>query len=150
METSYTMADDVMRLKLAITAVLACATAASAAGSAWPICASAKRVTCVVDGDTFWLNGVKYRIRGIDAPEAKDGAHCPTEASKAEAATLRLQALLKAGPVGLQQHGYDKYGRALVDVDVAGDDVGARLVDEGYARTFRPGLKRDGSAWCAL
>ena len=32
-------------------------------------CGSGKRVTCVVDGDTFWLKGEKIRVQGYDAPE---------------------------------------------------------------------------------
>ena len=30
---------------------------------------SGPRVTCVVDGDTFWHDGLKYRAFGFDTPE---------------------------------------------------------------------------------
>ena len=33
------------------------------------ICGSARRFSCVVDGDTFWLGRQKVRIADIDAPE---------------------------------------------------------------------------------
>lgn len=26
-------------------------------------------VTCVVDGDTIWVDGINYRLAGFDAPE---------------------------------------------------------------------------------
>ena len=32
-------------------------------------CAGPARVTCVVDGDTFWYRGLKIRIADINAPE---------------------------------------------------------------------------------
>lgn len=44
-------------------------TLVSAGASAqFSICGSVRR-TCVVDGDTFWLDGVKIRIADIDTPE---------------------------------------------------------------------------------
>jgi len=39
-----------------------------------PICGSAKRITCVVDGDTAWFEGVKYRFAESDITGALD---CP-------------------------------------------------------------------------
>jgi endonuclease YncB( thermonuclease family) len=36
-------------------------------------CGSGKRVTCVVDGDTFWQDGVKIRMEGYDTPEPQTG-----------------------------------------------------------------------------
>ncbi len=43
------------------------------ASPAWAIdkCKGSHRVTCVVDGDTFWIDGVKYRTRGYDTPEPR-------------------------------------------------------------------------------
>src|SRR5688572_20285327 len=32
-----------------------------------PVCDSDKRVSCVVDGDTVWIAGTKYRLEDIDA-----------------------------------------------------------------------------------
>jgi len=45
-----------------------------------PLCDSGARVTCVVDGDTFWLDGVKVRITDIDTPEVSDPL-CAAEAA---------------------------------------------------------------------
>ncbi|HEV7435057.1 MAG TPA: hypothetical protein VGO22_09340, partial [Pseudorhizobium sp.] len=33
------------------------------------VCSAGSRWNCVVDGDTFWLQGVKIRIADIDTPE---------------------------------------------------------------------------------
>ena len=38
------------------------------------ICGSGRRSSCIVDGDTFWLKGAKYRIANIDTPELKGSA----------------------------------------------------------------------------
>jgi len=32
-------------------------------------CGSGPRLTCVVDGDNFWLDGAKFRTFGYDTPE---------------------------------------------------------------------------------
>jgi endonuclease YncB( thermonuclease family) len=61
----------------------------------FPICGVGRRITCVVDGDTFWLDGVKIRIADIDAPELSP-ARCEAERLKGEAAKSRLQRLLNA------------------------------------------------------
>lgn len=37
--------------------------------AAFPICGKGRRITCIVDGDTFWLWGERIRIADIDAPE---------------------------------------------------------------------------------
>lgn len=36
----------------------------------FPICNGPLRTTCVVDGDTIWMGGVKIRIADIDTPES--------------------------------------------------------------------------------
>nr|MDX8317342.1 thermonuclease family protein [Agrobacterium rosae] len=41
---------------------------ASSASEAFSICGSGQRITCVVDGDTFWFRGEKIRIADIDTP----------------------------------------------------------------------------------
>ena len=53
---------------------------------------------CVVDGDTFWINGEKVRIAGIDAPETHP-SRCAEEARLGQAATQKLHELLNSGAV---------------------------------------------------
>lgn len=57
--------------------------------TSFPICASGARTTCVVDGDTFWLDGIKYRISDIDTPEISE-PRCAEEKALGEQATIRL------------------------------------------------------------
>jgi endonuclease YncB( thermonuclease family) len=57
------------------------------------MCSGPVRVNCVVDGDTFWLNGEKIRISDIDTPEISK-ADCPEELRLAADATAMLINLL--------------------------------------------------------
>lgn len=115
--------------------------------AAFALCAEGPRTTCVVDGDTFWLQGEKVRIADINAPETH-AAGCPAERALGEASTRRLIALLNAGPFTLAIEGRasDRYGRSLRVVSRRGQSLGAQLVREGLAEPWR-GRRSD---WCAL
>ena len=60
----------------------------------FPLCTSSPRVTCVVDGDTFWLAGDKIRILDINTPETSSPS-CDREYALGRQATARLTELLK-------------------------------------------------------
>lgn len=117
------------------------------AAAAFALCAPGPRTTCVVDGDTFWLDGEKIRIADINAPETHE-AGCLAERELGERATRRLVALLNAGPFTLETQGRakDRYGRSLRIVVREGRSLGAELVTEGLAEPWR-GRRSD---WCAL
>ncbi|WP_324291983.1 thermonuclease family protein [uncultured Erythrobacter sp.] len=108
----------------------------------FPICGEGRRVTCVVDGDTFWHNRIKYRLAEIDAPEVSK-PRCPEEARLGRAATYRLAALMNAGRFELHSQGVDRYGRTLVKVTRSGRSIGEQLVSEGLARRWG-----DRRGWC--
>ena len=116
-----------------------------ASAALFALCANGPRTTCVVDGDTFWLNGEKIRIADINAPETH-GARCPFEQALGDAATRRLTALLNAGSFLLEVQGRerDRYGRLLRVVTRKGRSLGSQLVSEGYAEPWR-GKRSD---WC--
>jgi endonuclease YncB( thermonuclease family) len=99
------------------------------------LCHSGGGTNCVVDGDTIWMAGTKIRIADIDAPETHP-SRCAEEERLGRAATLRLQALLNAGPVRLAaaDRDADQYGRKLRIVMRGNQSVGAILVSEGLAR----------------
>jgi len=111
------------------------------------LCDTGPRTTCVVDGDTFWLDGEKVRIADINAPETHQAA-CASEAQRGAAATRRLLALLNAGPVRLEAgaRDRDRYGRLLRTVTRNGRSLGAQFVAEGLAEPWR-GHRGD---WCGL
>lgn len=128
------------RLKLAIAAPRTDALTAT-----FPICGNERRVTCVVDGDTFWLDRVKIRIADIDAPELSP-PRCDAERAKGEAAKYRLQELLNAGTFSLVggMRDEERYGRKLRTVIRNGRSIGETLIAEGLARRW------DGARhpWC--
>lgn len=100
---------------------------------------------CVVDGDTFYMGGVKIRIAGIDAPETHP-ARCAREDRLGRAATRRLRQLLNSGSILMSSidRDEDSYGRKLRNVQVNGADVGETLVSEGLARRYGGGKQ----PWC--
>lgn len=114
--------------------------------AAFALCPNGPRNTCVVDGDTFWLQGEKVRIADINAPETH-GAQCPIEQRLGESATMRLITLLNAGPFDLAASGprdRDRYGRLLRVVTRRGRSLGQELVAEGLAESW----KGRRSSWC--
>lgn len=102
--------------------------------AAMPVCGMGRRVTCIVDGDTFWLEGVKYRIANIDTPELK--GRCKAEKAIAIRARNRLEQLMSGEPVTLSSTGTDPHGRTLVLVSGSGGDLGETLVSEGLAEVW--------------
>ena len=96
------------------------------------------RETCVVDGDTFWLEGVKIRLADIDTPEI-GSPKCDGEYQLGMQAKQRLLILLNQGPFELQTSGErdtDRYGRKLKVAVRNGASIGDQLVAEGLAHRW--------------
>ena len=96
------------------------------------------RQTCVVDGDTIWLEGVKIRIADIDTPEIGT-PRCDSEYALGIRARDRLRELLNEGDFAVQPIGSrdeDQHGRKLRVITRGGQSLGDRLVAEGLARTW--------------
>lgn len=108
-------------------------------------CSGPIRVTCVVDGDTIWLEGEKIRIADINTPEVSK-PDCPAERALGGRATSRLTALLNEGGFSLEtiDRDEDTYGRKLRIVTRAGESLGGTLVAEGLAEEWT-GSRR---SWC--
>lgn len=111
----------------------------------FPYCGDGPRISCVVDGDTFWLSGERIRIADIDTPELSP-PRCEAERIKGEAAKRRLRELLNAGPFSLVAgfRDEDQYGRKLRTVTRQGRSIGGTLVAEDLARRW--GGSRQ--SWC--
>lgn len=115
------------------------------AGLTFPMCGEGGGRNCVVDGDTFVLNGKAVRVADIDTPEAGN-PKCRREAELAARATRRLRELLNAGPLDLvaQPRDEDIYGRKLRTVMRDGRSIGDTLIAEGLARRWTASKK----SWC--
>lgn len=110
--------------------------------------AAACRLGYVYDGDTVELfcgvEKLTARLQGFDTPETKE-PKCEAERALGKRATLRLRDLVATGEVAVYRHGYDKYGRVLITLTVAGRDVGDVLITEGLAHDYHGGAR---GGWC--
>jgi endonuclease YncB( thermonuclease family) len=93
----------------------------------------------VVDGDTLEIAGVRYRLHGIDSPEAgqtcekKGGGHWAC----GKAAIAEMQDLVANGVSCDDRGGNDDYGRTIgVCVATDGTVVNARMVETGNAWAY--------------
>lgn len=130
---------------LTLSIVVGLALAAVSPASAIGVCAKGPRVTCVIDGDTFWWEGQRIRVAGIDAPE-RYGAACAAESALAWRSAERLASLLSGGRVEIAPtDDVDLYRRTIAEVSTDGTDVGQTLVAEGLARRWS-GRRED---WCS-
>lgn len=109
-----------MKYGLAILAFLAMATTVGAQ-------------TRVVDGDTLEIDGVVYRLNGIDAPE--HGQRCGDWACGSDA-TEALVDIVKGRQVACDPISQDGYGRTIATCFVGDVDIGGSLVDKGLAWAF--------------
>jgi micrococcal nuclease len=102
--------------------------------------------TCIVDGDTLWLNGVNLRLRDVDTPEPRTnicGGRIETEL--AQTATSRLQELLNSSIWDIETFENEPNGeRLLATIRINGQDVGDILIAEGLARRWPDGDE----FWC--
>jgi micrococcal nuclease len=127
-----------------IIASVAAAQPSSVSG-AFSICGSGQRISCVVDGDTFWFRGEKIRIADIDTPELSP-PRCERERKRGLEAKQRLLEILNSGPLSFKTtaRDEDRFGRKLRIVYRDRRSVGDILVAEGLARKWE-GSRR---SWC--
>lgn len=121
------------------------ASAQATAAHTFAVCGTIRK-TCVVDGDTIWLEGVKIRIADIDTPEISS-PQCDAEYERGIRARDRLVMLLNEGgfqlrPIGNRDE--DQYGRKLRVIMRTGRSLGDQLVSENLARTWTG--RRE--SWC--
>lgn len=113
--------------------------------AAFTLCTGPIRANCVVDGDTFWFEGIKIRIADIDAPEISQ-PQCAGERQAGVAARTFLLEILNDGSFSLLAgwRDEDHYGRKLRIVAREEQSLGERLIAEGLARSW------DGQrlGWC--
>lgn len=91
----------------------------------------AGQVTRVVDGDTFWTNGQRTRIRvwGLDAPEVGRAG--------GSAATAQLAGLVSGRSVQCRMRDVDRYGRIVGQCWLPdGRDIAAAMIASGTAREY--------------
>jgi endonuclease YncB( thermonuclease family) len=113
-----------------------------------PVCSggnrAARKLTCLVDGDTGWENGTKWRLEDVDAAELTQ-PECSAEYEKAIAARDRLRRQLSQGYTIEWVGSRGSYGRQLVRIILSdGRSAGRFLLEEGLAQSW----PNTGNVWC--
>nr|WP_242679142.1 thermonuclease family protein [Rhodobacter calidifons] len=90
---------------------------------------------------------VKARLLGFDTPEVYT-PRCGQELAAGQQATAILRQVLRSGPITAARfEGHDRYGRELVRLEVAGQDVARQMIASGYAVPYSGGRRPD---WCRM
>jgi endonuclease YncB( thermonuclease family) len=109
----------------------------------------AVRVTWV-DGDSGRLDGLEFRLHGVDAPEgSSQRAKCARErelpsGARDVARSVTNQKLIHVS----RRYGRDDYGRAIVDLVVEGRDVASQLVFTGKLKRWNFDGGEHKPSWC--
>ncbi|MEF2549264.1 thermonuclease family protein [Aurantimonas sp. E1-2-R+4] len=132
-----------IRLVLVVTLL-----ASPAVAGALPVCSGGDRaerkLTCIVDGDTGWERGVKWRALNVDTPEISQ-PDCAAEKQLGLKARDRLRQLMASGYQIEWTGGRGRYGRELANVILSdGRDAGQVLIEEGLSQPW----PNDGNRWC--
>ena len=93
----------------------------------------------VADGDSFRMNGERYRLQDIDAPElhqmCTDGAGRSWPCGRQ--ARNELRKLLNQNALNCQRISRDRFGRFVAVCNVGGRDVGETMVRNGWATAYK-------------
>ena len=91
----------------------------------------------VIDGDSLYVGGSEVRLKGIDAPEARQNCFkssiawdCGREAGR------RLKKLIGGVTVRCEDHGRDTHDRVLGECWVGDVEINHWLVEQGWAVSF--------------
>jgi micrococcal nuclease len=117
-----------------------------ATARAFGLCSDPPHNDCVVDGDTFWLNGREIRIANVDAPEMT--AQCYAQANLAAEARRTLARVIDGVPLQIHGVGRDRDGRLIARVVTPKGDAGKRLLSWRVAVPWVPGQQAT-TDWCS-
>ena len=91
----------------------------------------------VTDGDTIRIGETRIRLKGVDAPEMEQ--RCTRSRRSyacGETARQALIELVSGETVRCRASGRDRYKRVLARCTVDGRDVGAQMVEAGWAVSY--------------
>lgn len=91
-----------------------------------------------IDGDSLEVNGAEVRLHGIDAPEY--GQSCRLQGRRWPCGREAKQALasrIRGKRVACEVRDRDSYGRLVATCSIAGRDLNAWMVEQGWAFAYR-------------
>ena len=109
------------------------------------ICRGRQFENCIVDGNTFWLNGVRFRLANAAVPRAE--GRCMRETALGREAVETLKQLLDGRTIEIRSKGRDRQARVLAVVETPDGDVGRNLVRFGVAVPWK-GREEPRETWC--
>ena len=90
----------------------------------------------VIDADTVDIDGVRFRLFGIDAPESAQ--NCRAWGRTWDCGAAATEALMsRAEGMSCEGSGTDRYGRTIGICGSGGEDLNAWLVASGWALAYR-------------
>ena len=95
------------------------------------------------DGDSGRINGVKFRLANIDAPETgrigqRSGAKCPEEVELGKQAKVFVISLTNDANLSIiKNYGEDRYNRLVIDLSVNGEDIAAIGTRKGFYKSWK-------------
>ena len=95
-------------------------------------------ITKVIDGDTIYINKIKYRLYGIDAPEMKQVCQINNKNYNCGVKSKNfLVSLIGNEPVKCNYKDIDRYKRVVAECFVGSLNLNKELVRNGWALAYR-------------
>jgi len=95
------------------------------------------------DGDSGRIDGVKFRLANIDAPETgrigqRSGAKCLEEVELGKQAKAFVISLTNDANLNiLKNYGEDRYDRLVIDLSVNGEDISTIGTRKGFYKSWK-------------
>lgn len=93
----------------------------------------------VTDGDTIKINGIKFRLLGIDAPELNQKCigNKNVEWDCGKCAKAFLEGIISVNEVTCESQGEDKYKRTIAICYANEKEINQEIIKAGYAIAYR-------------
>ncbi len=132
------------RLSIPILIVIFCFAIAGLQSPAATLAKSSQQtsisgVARVIDGDTLEINGIRVRLKGMDAPERQQSCKNANGASYrcGDAASDVLTSLAAGRQVTCQSDSVDRFRRLLATCAIRGmPDIGLTMIRRGWATVY--------------
>lgn len=91
-----------------------------------------------MEGDTLRVGSVRFRLHALDAPErAQRCDHARASVPCGAMAAAWLRARVEGRRLDFTMVGRDRYDRIVARCSLSGTDIGAALVEAGWATAYR-------------